>query len=151
MNFDISLVPYGKISYLIPHLVRYLNESESWAMGRANIDDIVRFALTGQMQLWAVCDQDTNEMHGFVMTEIKQYPQKKMFVIQYCAMTPNHMKHIENKMHDTANMFALDMGCDGIEFFGRPGWEPHAKKRGYTVKTVVYEKHFNLKSMEHAA
>ena len=40
MNLDISLVPYGKISYLIPHLVRYLNESESWAMGRANIDDI---------------------------------------------------------------------------------------------------------------
>ena len=60
MNLDISLVPYGKISYLIPHLVRYLNESESWAMGRANIDDIVRFALTGQMQLWAVYDQNTD-------------------------------------------------------------------------------------------
>ena len=58
MNLDISLVPYGKISYLIPHLVRYLNESESWAMGRANIDDIVRFALTGQMQLWAVYDPE---------------------------------------------------------------------------------------------
>ena len=143
MNLDISLVPYGKISYLIPHLVRYLNESESWAMGRANIDDIVRFALTGQMQLWAVYDQNTDEIHGFVMTEIKSYPQKKMFVVQYCAMTPNHMKHIEDKMHQMADGFAKDMGCHGIEFFGRPGWEPHVKKRGYTVKTVVYEKHFD--------
>lgn len=143
MNLDISLVPYGKIAYVIPSLIRYLNESESWALGRANIDDLVRFALTGQMQLWAVYDEETNEMHGFLMTEIKSYPQKKMFVIQYCAMTSNHMKHIEDKMHETADKFAKDMGCHGIEFFGRPGWEPHVKKRGYTVKTVVFEKHFD--------
>jgi hypothetical protein len=143
MNFEISLVPYGKISYVIPSLIRYLNESELWAMGRASVDDIVRFALSGQMQLWAVYDLDTNDIHGFVMTEIKQYPQKKMFVVQYCAMTPNHMKHIEQKMHDTADRFAKEMGCQGIEFFGRPGWEPHVKKQGYSVKTVVYEKHFD--------
>jgi hypothetical protein len=143
MNLDISLVPYGKISPLIPYLIRYLSESEHWAAGRANIDDIVRFALTGQMQLWAVYDQDTADVHGFVMTEIKVYPQKKMFVIQYCAMTPHHMMHIEEKMHDVADKFAKDMGCHGIEFFGRPGWEPHVKKRGYTVKTVVFEKHFD--------
>lgn len=143
MNLDISLVPYGKISYVIPSLIRYLNESESWALGRASVDDIVRFALTGQMQLWAVYDIETNEIHGFVMTEIKAYPQKKMFVIQYCAMTPNHMKHIEDKMHHMADKFAKDMDCQGIEFFGRPGWEPHVKKRGYTVKTVVFEKHFD--------
>lgn len=143
MNLDITLVPYGKISYVIPHLIRYLNESEYWAMGRSSIDDIVRFALTNQMQLWAVYDMDTNEMNGFVMTEIKTYPQKKMFVIQYCAMNPNHMRYIEDKMHATADKFAKDMGCHGIEFFGRPGWEPHVKKRGYTVKTVVFEKHFD--------
>ena len=143
MNFDISLVPYGRISYVIPSLIRYLNESEHWSMGRAEIDDIVRFALNGQMQLWCVYDVDTNEMHGFVMTEIKPYPKKKMFVIQYCAMTPNHMQYIEDKMHETADKFAYEMGCQGIEFFGRPGWEPHVKKRGYTVKTVVYEKHFD--------
>jgi len=143
MNFDISLVPYGRISYVIPSLIRYLNESEHWSMGRAEIDDIIRFALTGQMQLWAVYDQDTNEMHGFVMTEMKPYPQKKMFVIQYCAMTPNHMKYIEKKMNETADRFAKEIGCQGIEFFGRPGWEPHVKKHGYTVKTVVFEKHFD--------
>jgi hypothetical protein len=151
MNFDISLVPYGKISYVIPSLIRYLNESEVWALGRASIDDIVRFALTGQMQLWAVYDVATNEMHGFVMTEVKHYPQKKMFVVQYCAMTPNHMRHIEDKMHEAADQFARNAGCHGIEFFGRPGWEPHVKKRGYTVKTVVYEKHFDAEGMEQAA
>jgi hypothetical protein len=147
MNLDISLIPYGQISYMVAPLLRFLQESESWTKGRSSVDDIVRFVLTGQMQLWVVFDPDTQEIHGYVITEIKQYPQSKMFVIQYCAMNPNHMKYVEDSMHEKADRFARDAGCAGIEFFGRPGWEPHVKKRGYTVKTVVFEKFFDEGSL----
>jgi ABC-type molybdate transport system substrate-binding protein len=143
MNLTISLVPYGQISYMVSPLIKYLQKSEDWTKGRSSVDDIVRFVLTGQMQLWVVFDPETQEIHGYVITEIKQYPQSKMFVIQYCAMEPNHMKYVEDVMHETADHFARDAGCAGIEFFGRPGWEPHVKKRGYTVKTVVFEKFFD--------
>jgi hypothetical protein len=144
MKLGISLIPYGQISYFVPSLVKYFKESEGWANGRASVDDIVRFALTGQMQLWVVFESENdNAIHGYVMTEIKQYPKSKMFVIQYCAMDPNHMQYVEESMHATADRFARDAGCAGIEFFGRPGWEPHVRKRGYTKKTVVYEKHFD--------
>lgn len=143
MNFNISLVPYGQISYMVQPLIKYLQKSEDWTKGRSSVDDIIRFVLTGQMQLWVVFDPDTQEIHGYVITEIKQYPQSKMFVIQYCAMEPNHMKYVDEVMHETADRFARDAGCAGIEFFGRPGWEPHVKKRGYTVKTVVFEKFFD--------
>lgn len=143
MNLTISLVPYGQISYMVSPLIKYLQKSEDWTKGRSSVDDIVRFVLTGQMQLWVVFDPETQEIHGYVITEIKQYPQSKMFVIQYCAMEPNHMKYVEDVMHETADRFARDAGCAGIEFFGRPGWEPHVKKRGYTVKTVVFEKFFD--------
>jgi hypothetical protein len=143
MKLDISIVPYGQISYLVPSLIKYFEESEGWTKGRANVDDIVRFALTGQMQLWAVFDpENDNAIHGYVMTEVKQYPKSKMFVIQYCAMDSNHMRYIDEVMHKTADQFAKDTGCNGIEFYGRPGWEPHVKKHGYSVKTVVYEKYF---------
>jgi hypothetical protein len=147
MNLDISLIPYGQISYMVAPLLRFLQESESWTKGRSSVDDIVRFVLTGQMQLWVVFDPDTQEIHGYVITEIKQYPQSKMFVIQYCAMNPNHMRYVEDSMHEKADRFARDAGCAGIEFFGRPGWEPHVKKRGYTVKTVVFEKFFDEGSL----
>jgi hypothetical protein len=143
MNLSISLVPYGQISYMVQPLIKYLQKSEDWTKGRSSVDDIVRFVLTGQMQLWVVFDPETQEIHGYVITEIKQYPQSKMFVIQYCAMEPNHMKYVDEVMHETADRFARDAGCAGIEFFGRPGWEPHVKKRGYTVKTVVFEKFFD--------
>ena len=143
MNLSISIVPYGQISYMVQPLIKYLQKSEDWTKGRSSVDDIVRFVLTGQMQLWVVFDPETQEIHGYVITEIKQYPQSKMFVIQYCAMEPNHMKYVDEVMHETADRFARDAGCAGIEFFGRPGWEPHVKKRGYTVKTVVFEKFFD--------
>lgn len=143
MNLNISLVPYGQISYMVQPLIKYLQKSEDWTKGRSSVDDIVRFVLTGQMQLWVVFEPESQEIHGYVITEIKQYPQSKMFVIQYCAMEPNHMKYVDEVMHETADRFARDAGCAGIEFFGRPGWEPHVKKRGYTVKTVVFEKFFD--------
>ena len=128
---------------MVAPLIKYLQESEDWTKGRSSIDDIVRFVLTGQMQLWVVFNPEDQVIHGYVITEIKSYPQSKMFVIQYCAMNPNHMKYVEDVMHETADRFAKDAGCAGIEFFGRPGWEPHVKKRGYTVKTVVFEKFFD--------
>lgn len=143
MNLSISLIPYGQISYMVAPLIKYLQKSEDWTKGRSSVDDIVRFVLTGQMQLWVVYEPESQEIHGYVITEIKQYPQSKMFVIQYCAMEPNHMKYVDEVMHETADRFAKDAGCAGIEFFGRPGWEPHVKKRGYTVKTVVFEKFFD--------
>jgi hypothetical protein len=143
MNLEITLVPYGQISYVIPSLIKYLEKSEGWTHGRSSVDDIVRFVLTGQMHLWAVYEPDTEHIYGYVITEVKQYPQCKMLVIQYCAMEPNHMRHVEEVMHETSERFAKTMGCAGIEFFGRPGWEPHVKKRGFTVKTIVFEKFFN--------
>jgi endo-1,4-beta-D-glucanase Y len=143
MKLNIALIPYGQISYYIPSLLKYFQESEGWTKGRANVDDIVRFAMTGTMQLWVVYEPENGNVHGYVMTEIKQYPQKKMFVIQYCAMDPNHMQFVADVMHETADRFARDMNCSGVEFFGRPGWEPHVRKHGYAKKTVVYEKHFD--------
>lgn len=143
MKLDISLIPYGQISYVVPSLIKFFSESAEWAQGRVAVDDIVRFVLTEQMQLWLVFDPNNSNVHGYVMTEIKEYPQKKMFVIQYCAMAPHFMKYVEDSMHQKAEMFAKHMKCAGIEFFGRPGWEPHVKKRGYKTKTVVYEKYFD--------
>ena len=45
MKLDISLVPYGQISYLVPSLIKYFQESEGWTKGRSSVDDIVRSGL----------------------------------------------------------------------------------------------------------
>lgn len=135
-----SLVPPGMVSGVIPALLPYLKESEKWARGRATVDDILRFVLTGQMQLWI--GHEENTIYGHVVTEIKEYPQCKMLVVQYCAGEPNHMQYVDDEIFDLLDRFAKDTGCSGVEFVGRPGWRKQAEKYGFEVRSVMYQKFF---------
>jgi len=135
---NISLVPHGNIAQLIPALWPYLAESEAWTRGRATVDDILRFVFTGQMHLWAVHDEGS--IMGHIVTEIKEYPRCKMLVIQYCAMEPGTLEKVDDQMQTLAHDVAVKAGCAGIEFVGRPGWRNVAKKHGYAVQSVVYQK-----------
>jgi hypothetical protein len=140
----ISLIPYGAVAGLIPSLLPYLVESENWSKGRAKVDDILRFVLTGQMQLWV--SHDDHEIYGHLVTEVKVYPQCKMLAVQYCAGEPNHMEYVLDEVHDLLDRFARDAGCAGIEFVGRPGWKKSASSYGYKVQSVMYQKFFKDES-----
>jgi len=142
MNLEISLVPIGYVSAAIPGILPYLAESEVWSRGRSKVDDILRFVLNGQMQLWVVFSKEENRMYGHIITEVKVYPQCKMLRVQYCAMEKNHMQHVDDKMQELAEKFAKDMDCSGIEFIGRPGWGKHMKDYGYEVQSITYQKFF---------
>src|SRR5271163_3712447 len=122
MNIAISLVAPGQITYWSGLLYKYLRKSEEWTKGRAQLDDILKFVFTGQMNLWVFFEPETHEVYGHMITEIKTYPRSKKLVMQYCAGEPQHMQHVENRMHSLLENYAKDAGCDGIEFIGRPGW-----------------------------
>lgn len=140
MNLELSLVPKGMISHVFQDVLPYLKISEKWTKGRALVDDLLEFIVTGRMQLWVVIDKD--QIYGHLITEVKQYPQCKMFVIQYCAMKPHTLEKVEDKMQEIAERFAKDTGCAGIEFTGRPGWTKSMKKYGYDVRSVMFQKFF---------
>lgn len=137
---DITLIPVGGVVRVLPAILPFLQESVQWARGRVTEDDILRFIVNGQMQLWVV--HEDNVALGQVITEIKQYPQRKMLTIQYCAMAPGTLEKVEDKMQEVASSFAKDAGCDGVEFVGRPGWRNTAGKYGYDVQSVMYQKFF---------
>ena len=139
---NITLVPVGQVAGVIPAILPFLNESVQWARGRVTADDLLRFIVNGTMQLWVVHEGDV--AHGHVITEIKQYPQCKMLTIQYCAMQPGTLDLIEDEMQRVAAQFATDTGCAGIEFVGRPGWRDTAKRYGYSVQSVMYQKFFEV-------
>ena len=137
---DITLVPPGSVTQLVPALLPYLHESQEWTRGRATVDDLLRLVLNGQMHLWVVFENE--KIYGHVITEVKEYPRCKMLTIQYCAMEPGTLDQINEKMQDIAVRFAKDAGCAGIEFIGRPGWRKTASKYGYSVQSVMYQKFF---------
>ena len=138
----LALIPYGQVSQLIPSLLPFLEESQAWARGRANVDDMVRFILTGQMMLWAFFDEE--KVYGHMITEVYPYPRMQMLVVQYLASEVGTMAEAEDLTHETLARFAKDAGCAGIEFVGRPGWGKTAKAHGYEVQSVKYQKFFEV-------
>lgn len=139
---EIALIPHGQISYVLPKVLDHLNTSVKWARGRITLDDLILFLVSGRNQLWVIFDTDTLDVYGQIVTEMVQYPQKKMLVIQYCAAQTGTMEQIDTKVHETMHRFAKDMGCNGIEFVGRSGWSRQAKQNGYEVESVKYQKFF---------
>ena len=135
-----TLIPPGSVAGVIPSLLPYLVKSQEWTRGRATVDDILRFVLTGQMHLWVGFDDE--QIYGHVITEIKAYPRCKMLTVQYCAGEPNHMQYVEEEIFDLLDRFAKDAGCSGIEFVGRPGWKKSADAHGFEVQSVMYQKFF---------
>ena len=140
MRLEFSLVPYGVIYTVIPRILKYLQVSERWTRGRSSVDDILKFILTGQMQLWVVIDGQ--EISGQVITEVKQYPQCKMLTVQYCAAEPHCMEFVSDEAFGTLERFAKDNGCVGVEMIGRPGWKKEMFKQGYVTRSVMYQKFF---------
>ena len=140
----IALIPPGMVADTIPQLLPHLKTSQEWAKGRVTVDNILKFVLDGQMQLWV--GHEEGKIYGHVITEIKQYPQCRMLVVQYCAGEPNHMKYVDDEMFDLLDRFAMDAGCSGIEFVGRPGWRKQAEKYGFEVRSVMYQKFFKEKT-----
>lgn len=140
MSLDLSLVPYGMLHTVLPEILPHIATSEKWSKGRSSVDDIIGFIFSGKMQLWVVLDE--SKIYGHIVSEVKHYPQCKMFTVHFCAMQPHVMHEIEDKMQDVAERFAKDNGCAGIEFIGRPGWSKSMKRYGYDIQSIIYQKFF---------
>lgn len=143
MTYGMTWIPYGNLTAILPQLIPYLRKSELVSHGRSSVDDIVRYLYTGQMLLWAVYEEGADTVSAFIITEIKQYPQKKMLVWQYLAGESHIAKDAYEVVYSTIEKFAKDMQCNGMEVVGRFGWKPLATKLGFSSYAVLYEKFFD--------
>jgi hypothetical protein len=142
MNYQLSYVPRGFLTVVVSQLLPYLPKSEQWSLGRSTVDDIVAYLYSGRMHLIAIYNADTQAMHGYIICEVKEYPQYKMLLMQYTAGEPGVLQHVEEQTHEFIDNFAKTLGCKGVEFVGRPGWKKTMLKHGYSADTIIYEKFF---------
>ena len=74
---------------------------------------------------------------GLVVTEIVTYPQRKLLSMHFCGGI--ELKEWKDPMLKLLQRYGKDMGCDGIESVGRPGWGKVFEKDGYKALWVTYE------------
>jgi hypothetical protein len=85
--------------------------------------------------LWVAFDEGI--FKGIVTTQVVTYPQRKLLSMHFCGGT--QLKEWKVPMLDLLKKFARDMGCDGIEAVGRPGWEKVFEQDSYKALWVTFE------------
>ena len=98
-----------------------------------SVEDIYQAAKDRKMQLWVV--REWGNLIAVVVTEIVDYPQKKIAVIIVCA--GKEMGMWMHLLEGVLEEWARQKRCDEIRLYGREGWgrvlKSHGWKRVYTV------------------
>ena len=108
-----------------------LNEAIAHGRGEFDLDDVIKMAENGAMQIWKLPDSES-----ICVTEFVQYPKKKR--LRVVLMTGA----FDEKVVTFFEGLAKSMNCAGVEVIGRKGWIKALKPWGYEEASVNVVKDF---------
>ena len=86
-------------------------------------------------QLWVAFDD--RGMVGFWITEIYDYPQKRVLMLHFVGGKDFHSWRVVG--FPILLKFCKEHGCEVMESYGRPGWKKFWEAEGYKARFVFYE------------
>ena len=132
---EVSLVPREYVDTCWDKVEKFIEKAAKYTYGRYTTSNIYDIVKDGDYQLWVAFEAET--FKGAVVTNIMNYPQKKILCMQFCG--GEELKLWKQPMLDLLKRFARDLGCEGIESTGRPGWAKIFENDGYKATWVTYE------------
>jgi hypothetical protein len=132
---EVSMVPPAYVDTCWDKVEPFAEKAAEYTYGRYTTNNIYERAKDESYQMWVAYDGDI--FKGVVITEVVTYPQRKLLSMHFCGGI--QLKEWKSPMLKLLQLFARDMGCDGIESVGRPGWEKVFREDGYKALWVTYE------------
>ena len=132
---EVSLVPTQYIDTCWEKIEAFIAKAAEYTYGRYTVSNIHDLVMDGEYQLWIA--YDGKDFKGAVVTNIINYPQRKLLGMQFCG--GEELSTWKDPMLDLLKRFARDSGCEGIESTGRPGWAKVFQNDGYKATWVTYE------------
>lgn len=132
---EVSMVPPQYVDSCWEKVEPFAEKAARYTYGRYTANDIFSRMQDDNYQTWVA--YDGSNFKGLVVTEIMTYPQRKLLSMHFCGGVD--LKEWKEPMLTLLQRFAKDMGCDGIESVGRPGWSKVFNKDGYKAIWVTYE------------
>jgi hypothetical protein len=132
---NILLINKDDYTKVFPKIESFLELAANYTYGRFSANDIKTDLLTKQQQLWIA--YDSNEVYGFVVTEVISYPRLKVLIMHFTA--GKKLLKWKDLMLSDLQDFAKSNGCKTIESYGRPGWAKIFKNDGYKQQFIFYE------------
>lgn len=114
----VSVIAPDEVTGLWPHVSDLLEKAQPHSEGEMTTEDFFSFLVSGQMQLWVAIEQ--KQVIAAMVTQVIPYPQKK--VLRIIAIGGSGMDRWFPSLHRLEE-FALNLGCDSLEAWGRKGWK----------------------------
>ena len=142
MSMQITAIPSGHVSNVIPQIMPHLMKLAPRTNGRSSVDDILRELLAGESTVWLAFEpEEENRVYGVSICKVVQYPRARMLNIDYTA--GNKLNIWQADMLNTLIRWAKDNQCVRIEFTGRAGWlkvlKPWNVKEAYRTFEIDFE------------
>lgn len=134
---EVSLVPAEYMDTCWSKVEKFAEKAAKYTYGRYTADDIYDSVKEHDYQMWVAYSPESHEFKGLVVTNIVTYPKRKLLAMQFCG--GEDLKLWKEPMLEILKKFGTEMGCDGIESTGRPGWAKVFKNDGYKATWVTYE------------
>jgi len=119
---EVALVDKKDAAELWDVVYPILDRCHSYSNGELETQDYLQMILNGDMQLWIAADTKHPSQEGIfaaMLTEFVMYPRKK--VMRIVAIAGEGMDRWM-KYFPALESAALEVGCTGLEVFGRKGW-----------------------------
>lgn len=133
----ISLVPEQFAHDVWPDIKGFMADAAAETNGRYEEDDVLDLIINYHYLLWIAFND--SGIKGAVVTCFNEYPRKKYLHLMFCGGEKHGGMAWKNEMLSVLRSWAKDNECDGIEGFGRLGWEKVFKDDGYTPSLRSFE------------
>jgi hypothetical protein len=125
-----------------PHLKRALQYSD----GEFTLEETRGFIRDGRFQLWLGWDSGTRRAIGAGVTEIFDYPRKRVCFLVLWASEAPRTRWLDGLQ--AVERWAREQGCQGMRLLGRKGWGRVLS--GYRPQYTVFVRSFDEKRVREA-
>jgi hypothetical protein len=137
VTWKIALVPQEETKAFWPKVAPLLAKAVYYAEGRTDMRSIFKAVQEERQHLWIAYDDADKIVAAAFVTHKAQYSKSAALVID--CVGGGHMRDWLHIASETFRNCARDMGCTGVEMYGRSGWVRVLKSCGWQQKLVVME------------
>lgn len=131
-----SVIPTEGVDVFWPKVKHLLAPAVELSGGRLDMSALLDGLREARYVLWVVYDDDVAIRAAFT-TRIAVYPRRKVLAVECAGGTGMH--HWVELVQYTFRSFARDMGLQGVEMYGRPGWLRVLSRYGWKHSMMVMD------------
>lgn len=135
MTWTMSVIPPEGVDVFWPEVEPLLARAVPYSGGRIDIESLHEWALDGRYLLWVAHDGEA--IRAAFATRVATYPRRRMLSVDCAAGV--HIRDWIDLVQMTFRNFSRDAGLDGVEMYGRPGWNRVLSRYGWERSMVLME------------